>query len=103
LSAAVSAFTSSPDDTKPASHWPLTVCLGLVAALAPLSIDMYLPTFPAIAKDFGATAAQIQLTLSVYILGFTLGQLGYGPLSDRFGRRPILLSGICLYVVMTVL
>lgn len=94
---------TSPADTKPPSHWPLTICLGLVAALAPLSIDMYLPTFPTIARDFGATAAEIQLTLSVYILGFTLGQLGYGPLSDRFGRRPVLLSGICIYVAMSVL
>lgn len=85
------------------SHWPLVVCLGLVAALAPLSIDMYLPSFPAIAEEFGATAAQIQLTLSGYMIGFTLGQLGYGPLSDRFGRKYVLLSGITIYVVMTVL
>ena len=79
------------------------ICLGLVAALAPLSIDMYLPSFPAIRADFGTTAAQVQLTLSGYMLGFTLGQLGYGPLSDRFGRRPVLLSGICLYIAMTIL
>lgn len=79
------------------------VCLGLVAALAPLSIDMYLPSFPAIGKEFGASAAQIQLTLSGYMIGFTLGQLGYGPLSDRFGRKYILLSGISIYVVMTLL
>jgi DHA1 family bicyclomycin/chloramphenicol resistance-like MFS transporter len=85
------------------SHWPLTLCLGLVAALAPLSIDMYLPTFSTIAREFDATAAQIQLTLSVYILGFTFGQLVYGPLSDRFGRRPVLLSGIVIYVAMSVL
>lgn len=99
----MSASSASSHDPKPASHWPLTICLGLVAALAPLSIDMYLPSFPAIAQDLGATAAQIQLTLSVYILGFTLGQLAYGPMSDRFGRRPVLLSGICLYVAMSVL
>lgn len=83
--------------------WPLVVCLGLVAALAPLSIDMYLPSFPAIGKEFGASAAQIQLTLSGYMIGFTLGQLGYGPLSDRFGRKYVLLSGISIYVVMTLL
>lgn len=90
-------------DAKPPSHWPLVVCLGLVAALAPLSIDMYLPSFPAIAEEFGATAAQIQLTLSGYMIGFTLGQLGYGPLSDRFGRKYVLLSGITVYVAMTIL
>jgi DHA1 family bicyclomycin/chloramphenicol resistance-like MFS transporter len=81
----------------------LIICLGLVAALAPLSIDMYLPSFPAIGKEFGASAAQIQLTLSGYMIGFTLGQLGYGPLSDRFGRKYVLLSGISIYVVMTLL
>ena len=79
------------------------ICLGLVAALAPLSIDMYLPSFPTIAAEFGATAAQIQLTLSGYMIGFTLGQLAYGPLSDRFGRKYVLLSGITLYVAMTIL
>lgn len=79
----------------------LVICLGLVATLAPLSIDMYLPSFPTLREDFGATAAQIQLTLSGYMLGFTLGQLGYGPLSDRFGRRPVLLVGIIIYIVMS--
>lgn len=99
-------MTGKPPDTSsdaPPSQLPLIVCLGLVAALAPLSIDMYLPSFPTIREDFGTTAAQVQLTLSGYMLGFTLGQLGYGPLSDRFGRRPVLLSGIALFIAMTVL
>ena len=87
----------------PPPQLPLIVCLGLVAALAPLSIDMYLPSFPTIREEFGTTAAQVQLTLSGYMLGFTLGQLGYGPLSDRFGRRPVLFSGIALFIVMTIL
>ena len=64
---------------------------------------MYLPSFSAIAAEFGASAAQIQLTLSGYMIGFTLGQLAYGPLSDRFGRKYVLLSGITLYVAMTIL
>ena len=93
----------TPEAESPPQQLRLIICLGLVAALAPLSIDMYLPSFPTIREDFGSTAAQIQLTLSGYMLGFTLGQLGYGPLSDRFGRRPVLLSGIALYIVMTVL
>ena len=94
---------SASQSDKTASHWPLVICLGLVAAIAPLSIDMYLPSFPAIAEEFGASAAQIQLTLSGYMIGFTLGQLGYGPLSDRFGRKYVLLSGITIYIAMTVL
>ena len=89
--------------TLEGSYWPVILCLGVIAALAALCIDMYLPTFPTIGKEFGANAAQIQLTLSGYMFGFTLGQLCYGPLSDRFGRRPVLLSGIALYIVMTVL
>lgn len=94
----------SPSSTGPAaSHWPLVICLGTIAALAPLSIDMYLPSFPTIAEEFGADVGQIQFTLSGYMLGFTLGQLFYGPLSDRFGRRLVLLSGIVVYVAMTVL
>ena len=87
----------------PGRYWPLVLCLAAVAGLAPVSIDMYLPSFPAIREEFGATPAQIQATLSVYMLGFTLGQLGYGPLSDRFGRRRVLLSGIAVFVVMTIL
>ena len=51
----------------------LVICLGLVATLAPLSIDMYLPSFPTLREDFGATAAQIQLTLSGYMLGLYIG------------------------------
>ena len=97
-----SRLDSSPG-SKPPSHWPLVICLGLVAALAPLSIDMYLPSFIAIGADLGASAAQIQLTLSGYMIGFTLGQLAYGPLSDRFGRKYVLLSGITIYVAMTIL
>ena len=64
---------------------------------------MYLPSFTAIGADLGASAAQIQLTLSGYMIGFTLGQLAYGPLSDRFGRKYVLLSGITIYVAMTIL
>ena len=97
-----SRLDSSPG-SNPSSHWPLVICLGLVAALAPLSIDMYLPSFTEIGADLGASAAQIQLTLSGYMIGFTLGQLAYGPLSDRFGRKYVLLSGITIYVAMTIL
>ncbi len=93
----------APSSETPPPQLPLIVCLGLVAGLAPLSIDMYLPSFPTIREEFGTTAAQVQLTLSGYMLGFTLGQLGYGPLSDRFGRRPVLFSGIALFIVMTIL
>ena len=81
----------------------MILSLAMVAALAPLAIDMYLPSFPTLRREFGVSATQIQLTLSGYMLGFTAGQLGYGPLSDRFGRKPVLLSGILLFIATTVL
>jgi MFS transporter, DHA1 family, multidrug resistance protein len=76
----------------------MTVMLALLAALGPLSTDMYLPSLPAIARDLDATTAQTQLTLSAFLLGFALGQLVYGPASDRVGRRPVLLVGLAIFL-----
>ncbi|MGQ0676593.1 MAG: multidrug effflux MFS transporter [Rhodospirillales bacterium] len=73
---------------------------GLVA-FGPLSTDLYLPSLPGIARDLMADAAAAQLTLSVFLLGFAAGQVLYGPLSDRFGRRPVLLIGIAVYLAGT--
>jgi len=75
----------------------LTVVLALLTALGPLSTDMYLPSLPAIAGDFGATTGQTQLTLSAFLLGFAAGQFFYGPISDRIGRKPVLLFGLGLF------
>jgi hypothetical protein len=61
--------------------------LGALAAFGPLSIDMYLPSFPTLANEFGGTPGQVQLTLSAFFVGFALGQLFYGPLSDRCGGK----------------
>lgn len=71
----------------------LIAVLALLAAVAPLAIDMYLPAFPAMAEEFGTSASAIQLTLTTFLLGMAIGQLVFGPLSDRFGRRPLLLIG----------
>lgn len=65
----------------------LIVILGLLAMLMPLSIDMYLPAMPQIASEFLAPSGQVQMTLNAYILGFAVGQLFYGPLSDSLGRK----------------
>jgi len=81
----------------------LVVILGTLAAFGPMSIDMYLPSLPTIAQDFAVPVSAVQLTLSAFFLGFAGGQLLYGPLSDRFGRRPVLLVGISLYVVSSLL
>ena len=80
----------------------LTVVLALLTALGPLSTDMYLPSLPTIARDFGASTAQTQLTLSAFLLGFAVGQFVYGPVSDKIGRRPVLLIGLGLFVLASL-
>lgn len=80
----------------------LIVLLAALVAFAPLSIDTYLPSLPSIARDLGATAASTQMTIGVFLAGLCIGMLFYGPLSDRFGRKPLLISGMLLYLVATV-
>jgi DHA1 family bicyclomycin/chloramphenicol resistance-like MFS transporter len=77
---------------------PFTGLLGALTAFGPLSIDTYLPAMPTLAAHFATSMSRVQLTLSAFLLGFGLGQLAYGPLADRWGRRPPLLAGIGLYV-----
>lgn len=77
----------------------LVLMLGAIMAFGPLSLDMYLPAMPALASAFGAGEAQAQLTLSAYLLGLAIGQLLYGPIADRFGRRRPLIFGIGVYIV----
>ncbi len=76
----------------------LTILLALLTALGPLSTDLYLPSLPAIARAFGTSTAGAQLTLSAFLVGFAVGQIGYGPVSDRIGRRPALLAGLGLFI-----
>jgi MFS transporter, DHA1 family, multidrug resistance protein len=75
----------------------LIFSLGVLSAFAPISIDMYLPSLPSIGSSLHANAAEVQLTLATFMFGMGLGQLIYGPLSDRYGRRKPLLFGIALY------
>ena len=77
----------------------LTVVLALLTALGPMSTDMYLPSLPGMARDLSTDAAGVQLTLSAFLFGFAFGQLAYGPVSDRLGRRKVLLFGLALYVL----
>jgi len=80
----------------------LILMLGSLTALAPFSIDMYLPGFPAIAEDLHTTTAQAALSLSSFLIGISAGQLLYGPLLDRFGRKTPLYFGLSLYILATL-
>src|SRR5262245_22632885 len=71
--------------------------LGALIAFGPLSVDMYLPALPALEREFASAPGPVQLTLSAYLLGMALGQLVYGPLSDRLGRKPPLYLGLAFY------
>ena len=75
----------------------LTALLAGLSAVGPLTTDMYLPSLPDIARQLGASSAQVQLTISAYLIGFAAGQIIYGPVSDRHGRKPVLIGAIALY------
>lgn len=79
------------------------ILLASLTALGPLSIDMYLSALPQMADDFGVTTQQVANSLPAYFLGLAIGQLVYGPVSDRIGRKPPLYFGLALYVMASLL
>lgn len=76
-----------------------TLMLAALTALTSLSIDMNLPALPQLAEAFQSPVARVQLTLSLFLLGFAIGQLICGPISDRVGRRPIMLGGLTVFAI----
>lgn len=80
----------------------LVVLLGTLTAIGPLSLDMYLPAFPAMARDLGADQAGIQLSLTTCLIGLAVGQFVTGPLSDRWGRRRPVLVGVVAYTLLAL-
>ena len=80
----------------------VTALLTAMVALGPISTDLYLPSLPGLADEFDTGVDDVQLTLSVFLVGLAVAQLVYGPMSDRFGRRPVLLLGLAIYVAASL-
>ena len=80
----------------------LILILGLLTAIGPFSIDMYLPAFPDIARGLHTTVANVTLSLSSFFIGISFGQLLYGPLLERFGRKKPLYAGLCIYLLASI-
>ena len=80
----------------------LTALLALLTAIGPLSVDLYLPSLPDIGQTLAASAADVQLTISSYLIGFALGQIVHGPLSDRYGRKPVMLVSLIVFALATL-
>lgn len=80
----------------------ILLVLGTLIALGPFSIDMYLPAFSSIAEDFSVSKVEVNYSLTSYFVGIALGQLSYGPVMDRFGRKKPLLIGIFIYILAAI-
>jgi DHA1 family bicyclomycin/chloramphenicol resistance-like MFS transporter len=94
--------SSTASERRPTLTPVLLAVLALLSAFTPLSIDMYLPALPVIESDLAASVGDIQLTLSAFMIAFGVGQIFYGPAGDRFGRRPVILGGIAVYVLASI-
>ena len=87
----------SEAERRRAESIPAAALLIALTAVAPLAIDMFLPSMPAMAEEFDIPSSTIQLAVSLFLLTFAASQLVYGPASDRFGRRPVLIAGLALF------
>lgn len=101
-------MTSTPDSYDPQdsaqkpSLW-MSILLTALTSMGVLSVTFYVPSMLAIAEDFQVEKAAVQITLSVFLFGFSFGQLIYGPLSDQFGRRVVLLIGLISYTISSAI
>ena len=83
-------------------RWSAISLFGSLTALGPIGLDMYLPSVPEIAIDLGASPAQTQTTFAAFLFGMSAGQLIYGPLSDRMGRKPPMVLGVGVFICGSV-
>ncbi len=93
----------TPRDRRRAEALPAAALLVALSAIAPLTVDMFLPSLPTMAEEFAADEATLQLAVTLFIIAFAGSQLVYGPASDRIGRRPALLAGLVLFVAGSLL
>ena len=91
-----------PPPRLPPPRLPPIAILIVIAGLGPTSLNIFLPSMPGLMRVYDTSYATAQLTLTLYLVGLAVAQLAYGPLSDRFGRRPALLAGLFLYVMGSV-
>ena len=90
-------------DTALDRRKPPIAILVAVSAIGPLALNIFLPSIPSLARYYQVDYGTIQLTFTLYLVGLAVSQLFYGPLSDRFGRRPLLLGGLALFVVASTI
>src|SRR3954467_3270889 len=89
------------NETRSETSTALTLLLGILIALSALGTDMYVPALPAVAAAFEAPVSAAQFTLTTYFIGLAAGQLTWGPLSDRYGRKPVLFLALALMLAVT--
>jgi MFS transporter, DHA1 family, multidrug resistance protein len=98
----VATISNRGDSLSPRRKLLFVLMLGALTALGPFTVDLYLPAFPALEADLGVSEAAVQLTLTGTTVGFALGQLVVGPLSDKFGRRTPLILATALHIAASL-
>jgi DHA1 family bicyclomycin/chloramphenicol resistance-like MFS transporter len=101
MTSAIPDEAHAPAASRPPARAPLWL-LALMTLSGTLAMHIFVPALPMAAADLGVSSSVIQLTLSTYIIGLALGQLTYGPISDRYGRRPVLLVGMIIYLAASL-
>jgi len=86
----------------PARRFELIALFGVLTVFTPIAVDLYMPAFPAMAREFGSSIAAVEHSLAAYFLGLAAGQAAIGPLSDRYGRRRPLIIGMALYILGSI-
>ncbi len=94
---------TAPDTTIATTPRPSFAILVAISAIGPLALNLMIPSMPGLEKTFGVPYGTVQLTLTLYLIGMAVCQLIYGPASDKFGRRPLLLAGLSLFFIASVL